>query len=191
MTKRGQRSPEILRASADLFARRGFAGVTVAEIAAQVGISPAAIYRHFTGKDEILAALFDEALDRLVEATGGAPDDPFAELEHRAREHARFVVSERQLAAIRAREERALAEPFRQQLALREQRYVERWETCIRRCHPDLDAAAARGATLAALGALNSVAEWPRKVVQDAEAVEILVRTVCGVVRSLGAQVPR
>ena len=64
------RAARILRASAALFYAKGFHAVTVDEIGAAVDATGAAIYRHFSGKDEILATLFDEALDayRLARA---------------------------------------------------------------------------------------------------------------------------
>src|SRR3954453_6563962 len=51
------RRDQILREAARLFAERGFHGVGVDEIGAAVGISGPGLYRHFPGKDAMLAEL--------------------------------------------------------------------------------------------------------------------------------------
>jgi AcrR family transcriptional regulator len=49
----------ILRASLDLFSQNGFAGTSVRQIAAHVGLKPSSLYSHFEGKEDILSALID------------------------------------------------------------------------------------------------------------------------------------
>ncbi len=69
---RGQgasRRGEILVAAKHLFAEQGVAHVTMRRVAADVGVSPTALYMHFADKDALLAAIaqdtFAELLDRL------------------------------------------------------------------------------------------------------------------------------
>ena len=62
----GDRRDQILDAAAEAFGRRGFDGVTVAELAESVGITAPALYRHFGAKDQILSAVTTGTLDRLV-----------------------------------------------------------------------------------------------------------------------------
>src|SRR6058998_3763722 len=95
------RQQRILDAAAELFFERGFAAVGVDEIGQRAGVTGPAIYRHFSGKDEILATLFDDAIDRLVDATAGEFDDPREELDALVRGHARFVLGERKLAGVK------------------------------------------------------------------------------------------
>ena len=173
--------------SLSLFYERGFDAVTVDEIGERAGISGPAIYRHFSGKHEILGTLFDDALDRLVEATAGEFDDPWQELERLATGHAAFVLAERKLAGVKIREDRSLAEPYRRRLRRRESRYTERWVTCIRGCFPEVTADDARAAALAAIGALNSVAMWPPAVASGENAERVLVTVV---LRGLHALAP-
>lgn len=66
-TRPRDRREQILDAAAEAFGRRGFDGVTVAELAAAVGVTAPALYRHFGAKDEILSAVTTEVLDRLVD----------------------------------------------------------------------------------------------------------------------------
>jgi AcrR family transcriptional regulator len=70
--RRSNRRDEILRAAGDLFHSRGYAGVTLDQIAAVLGISGPAIYRHFAGKQALLIAAVDEAVSLLERAVAGA-----------------------------------------------------------------------------------------------------------------------
>src|SRR5262245_35007192 len=57
-----ERRAQILRAGAQCFGTRGFRGTTTRDIAAAVGITEAALYRHFSGKEAIYAAILDERI---------------------------------------------------------------------------------------------------------------------------------
>ena len=56
------RDRKILDTAAAVFYEKGFHGVGVDELGTRAGLSGPALYRHFSGKDEILATLFNEAL---------------------------------------------------------------------------------------------------------------------------------
>jgi AcrR family transcriptional regulator len=185
-TLRVPRNVQILQVSAALFAERGFASVGVDELGEAAGVTGPAIYRHFKGKDEILATLFDEAIDNLLVVTGGDFDDPFAELEHLVRGHAGFILRERNLASIFVREDRLLAEPYRKRLQRRQRRYIERWTGCLERCYPEQDGAVLTTATYAALGALNSMSTWPERARPEGDTVDTVVATVLGGLHAVG-----
>src|SRR5207253_8578558 len=61
---RSKRSAEtrerILAAATEVFARSGFHGARVADIAEQAGIAYGLVYHYFRNKDDILAAIFSE-----------------------------------------------------------------------------------------------------------------------------------
>jgi AcrR family transcriptional regulator len=180
------RGRRILAEAAKLFAERGFADVGVDEIGRRSGITGPAIYRHFGGKDAILAALFDEALDGLVDASRGVFHDPREELRHRARSHVARLIEDKHLGDVILREDRALSEPYRQQIRARTSAYIAEWVACIRGSFPDLEEDEAVTAAWAALGALNSVTHWPdpalaRSEVPDALA-EFVLRALDGLV---------
>ena len=65
-----KRKAQLLDAAARVFARRGYAGTTTAELAKEAGITEPIIYRHFKGKRELFIA--------LIERTG---EDTIAEWE--------------------------------------------------------------------------------------------------------------
>jgi DNA-binding transcriptional regulator YbjK len=67
----------ILATARELFARKGYPGTSISDIADELGTTTAALYYHFSSKAEILDALFDEPLAayaRFVErASTGRP----------------------------------------------------------------------------------------------------------------------
>lgn len=66
--RRKQKKMErILEASHLLFARHGYQKVSVSEIAAEAGVSPATIYNYFGTKEQLHAAVTVDAMDRQLE----------------------------------------------------------------------------------------------------------------------------
>lgn len=58
---------QILDIAADLFARNGYDGVSLREIAEKAGIKESSLYNHFKSKAEILETLFDEFIKYVPE----------------------------------------------------------------------------------------------------------------------------
>jgi AcrR family transcriptional regulator len=173
------RDTEILNAAADLFRKRGFAAVGVDEIGRTAGVTGPAIYRHFKGKDDILGVLFDEGMDEITRVTSATFDDPREELRYLAQQHAAHVMHNPRLASIWLKEGRSLAEPHRRRYLRRASKYIERWTEVLERCYPDSTADQRDVASRTAIGALNSVDDWPR-VLRTDEHVEWLADIVVG-----------
>lgn len=72
------RKVQIIRAAARAFSERGYYPVGVDEIAAEVGISGPALYRHFTNKYALLVAAAEEGARHLLQVARAA-DDPQGE----------------------------------------------------------------------------------------------------------------
>lgn len=70
------RKREILDAARKLIIRRGSEHLTVRAMAREVGLTEAAIYRHFRSKREVLLFLVDDILDTLVAAVERAASGP-------------------------------------------------------------------------------------------------------------------
>lgn len=65
-----------MRASASIFAERGFDGTTVGALSDATGVPSSTLYYNFEGKQEILAFLLEDWLDRTsVEATEAIATD--------------------------------------------------------------------------------------------------------------------
>ncbi|MFD6451817.1 TetR/AcrR family transcriptional regulator, partial [Nocardia sp. NPDC060220] len=69
------RKMQIMRAAARAFSARGYYPVGVDEIAAEVGISGPALYRHFANKYALLVAAAEEGARGLRDVAAAA-DDP-------------------------------------------------------------------------------------------------------------------
>src|SRR5262245_15422432 len=63
----GERRRQLLTLGARAFARHGYAGATLEQIACRAGISEAAIYRHFASKQALFWAAVAEAPNGLLE----------------------------------------------------------------------------------------------------------------------------
>jgi AcrR family transcriptional regulator len=94
----GNLKEALLRAALELIAQKGPAGFTFAEAARWAGVSPAAPYRHFRDRDELLANIalrgfrqFEQALGRAWDE--GRPDVFFA-LDRLGRAYLDFARSE-------------------------------------------------------------------------------------------------
>lgn len=80
MDERRTNTREQIRTIAlELFARRGYAGTSLREIAERLGVTKAAVYYHFRTKEEILTSLIEDflaQLDELVTWAGEQPPGP-------------------------------------------------------------------------------------------------------------------
>jgi AcrR family transcriptional regulator len=66
------RRDEILRATCDEVAKRGFAHTRAADVAANLGVSTGLIFYHFESKDTLLSAAFAYAAERDLERLDAA-----------------------------------------------------------------------------------------------------------------------
>lgn len=66
---REARQASILRAAATAFARAGFAGTSMEDVAAEAGITKLIVYRHFDSKEELYRDVLARVEDRLREET--------------------------------------------------------------------------------------------------------------------------
>lgn len=84
--------PRIRAAARRLFARHGFAAVSMRQIAREVGVQAGALYLYTPDKETLLADLLREHMDELLAGWTGAdsPGPPLARLEAFVRFHIRF-----------------------------------------------------------------------------------------------------
>jgi len=85
--------PRLRDVALRLFARDGYAAVSMRQIAAEVGVQAGALYLYTADKQSLLFELMQGHMDDLLSAwaASGPPDGPApARLEHFARFHIRF-----------------------------------------------------------------------------------------------------
>lgn len=98
--KPGSRSeitgPRLREVALKLFAREGYAAVSMRQIAAEVGVQAGALYLYTADKQSLLFDLLKGHMDALLEAFAARhviEGDACAQLEHFARFHIRFHVA--------------------------------------------------------------------------------------------------
>jgi len=64
----GERRARILQEAGALFVQRGYAAVSVGDVARAVGVTKAALYHHFPSKDELYTTMMCELLALIAEA---------------------------------------------------------------------------------------------------------------------------
>ncbi len=62
----GNKRERILRAAVTVFAKSGFEGARVSEVAKGAGVADGTIYLYFKSKDELLVSLFEDRVERLL-----------------------------------------------------------------------------------------------------------------------------
>lgn len=152
------RRQQILDTAAELFAARGFHGVSVAELGAACGISGPALYKHFESKDAMLAemlvtiseTLLAEGRHRVADADG-----PREALEALVEWHIRFAIDHRALIVVQDRDWSSLPDEARERVRALQRSYVDVWASELRR-HDTMSPEAARTRAHVLFGLLNS-----------------------------------
>lgn len=88
----------VLGAAAQVFARRGFHGASMEDVAETAGFSKGAIYSNFAGKEDLFLALLDQHVDAKMEAFAAvfeAENTPWGRLDALAAASSPTVASER------------------------------------------------------------------------------------------------
>ena len=85
----------LIRAALELIARKGIAGFTFAEAARFAGVSPAAPYRHFRDRDDLMASVaqrgFEQFEAALARAWDGGRPDAFVALDRLGKAYLEFA----------------------------------------------------------------------------------------------------
>ena len=153
------RRQQILDIAAELFAARGFHGVSVAELGAACGISGPALYKHFESKDAMLAemlvtiseTLLAEGRSRVASAEG-----PREALEALVEWHIEFAIGHRALIVVQDRDWSSLPDEARERVRALQRAYVDVWATQVRRHDSTMSPEASRTRAHVLFGLLNS-----------------------------------
>jgi AcrR family transcriptional regulator len=141
------RRAEILAAAVPLFARDGFANVTNAQIAQAVGLAPSALYRHYSGKVDILVAaclqaagLLAQAVDRSLQRAA-TPHEAVVAL---AAAYVAYSFEHSALNSVAEAEIAGLPADVQRPLIVAQREHVAVWEQQLREARPQLDPRQAR-----------------------------------------------
>ena len=158
----------ILDAAAEMFARKGYEGTTIRDIADAVGMLAGSIYYYISSKEDLLFAVVDETHRdgrRLMEEPPISPDDPLEAIRETVFRHVRFTAENVVRTAVfyddfryLAHERKAAIVEYRRSYELEVAALIGRgqaqgvFKTTV---EPEL-------AAVAMLGFLNSVHQWYR-----------------------------
>jgi AcrR family transcriptional regulator len=117
---------QILQTAADLFRERGYRATTLDDIAARLGMSKASLYTYFRAKEDLLAAISRETIERFtaeMERILRADLPPDERLRRIVRRHVEFVIAHRSFLTVFFSEETNLPARLARALAARKDRY--------------------------------------------------------------------
>lgn len=81
----GSRLPAILDEAARLFAQAGYHDTSIRDIVRATGMLPGSLYCHFASKEDLLVAVYEEGVRRMLDAVSAAigitDSDPWERLE--------------------------------------------------------------------------------------------------------------
>ncbi|MCB1298618.1 MAG: TetR family transcriptional regulator [Microthrixaceae bacterium] len=156
---KADRTAALLAAATTLFAERGFAGVSMEQLGAAVGISGPAVYRHFANKQAVLAAVLRQVSTMLldggqrVRSSTEAVDE---QLRLLVAFHVDFALDSTDVIRVQDRDLASLGAEARHEVRRIQREYVELWVGVLRGLHPDESAERLRIRAHAGFGLMNS-----------------------------------
>jgi AcrR family transcriptional regulator len=161
-TKRPKnRKAQIALVAAELFCERGYHLVGVDEIAAAVGITGPAVYRHFPNKYAVLIHATRElstAIEAAVDAALEPADDPRDQLDRVLTALAALCIERRKVGGLYQWENRYLTPEHRAEFRAGLAALISRVAAPLAQLRPELSTAEARVLTRAAFSAIGSLA---------------------------------
>jgi AcrR family transcriptional regulator len=156
---KADRRSALLDAAARLFAERGYERVTLEEVGGAAGISGPAVYRHFAGKQAVLAAILVDASEGLLEGGRRVVDeatDAGAALHELVAFHVDFALANAAVIRVQDRDLDSLADADRRRVRTLQRTYVELWVGVLGRLEPAAPVAELRARAHAGFGLMNS-----------------------------------
>jgi AcrR family transcriptional regulator len=174
---------QTLAVAHDLFAKRGYATVTMDEVAAAVGVTKPLLYNYFGNKERLYLACMEPAGDALLAAVVGAVDNSATPVEAlRAGIRAFFEFVDRDRGAWRVLFDETL--PVEGGIARRVGEYRTRMTDLVARSLleqiPPAYSVQVEAVSTSLLGAAEALGRWwlRTEALSASEAAELLVRTV-------------
>lgn len=156
---KASRRAALLAAAADLFAARGFYGVSIEDLGAAAGVSGPAVYRHFNGKQAVLGALLVGVSRDLFDggqAVVAESVDARAALGSLIEFQVDFALTNPDVIRVHDRDLGSLSEEDGRNVRSLQRKYVEVWVNVLAQLNPKADKARLRLRAHAAFGLINS-----------------------------------
>lgn len=186
-TRPRDRKQQIIAAASELFHRHGYANVSTGQIAASVGITAGALYRHFEGKQDLLAHALTDVFERSSEIVSRS-DPP--QLEEMVEGLAATAGARRDLGVLWSREVRHLDDARRAHMRSRFFAFRDLFATQLRTVRPELSASDADLLSWCVLGVLTSPS-YHHTPMTDGAMIDLLTRTSLVVVTTQLDPVPQ
>jgi AcrR family transcriptional regulator len=153
----------LLTAAARLFSRRGFHDVSIYDLGGEIGMTGAAIYRHFDSKIAVLEALCDRVLTRTVEhgrqvVESGQSDRDV--LDGLIGGQLDMVLDDRDVLVTYLREMSRLPQQSLRRMRRAQRLHLEEWFHVVSGLRSDLGELQVRALVHAAIGVLHSAAQY-------------------------------
>lgn len=177
-TRPRNRRQLIVEAAGRVFSERGYHAASMEEVAAGVGITAAALYRHFPNKYALFAECADVMVDGLVAALDEVP--PGAPLRDVFTAVTRITIAHRASGGVYRWEARYLSRGDRRRLGAKFGRLVARVEEAVQREYALPDE---RLRAMAALGVIGSITMHHTSIAQR-RAEELLLASALRVAAS-------
>jgi len=184
---RDERMEQTLNEAHALFAERGYAAVTMDEIAGAVGVTKPLLYNYFGNKERLYIACMERGGDALTAAIGAAvaeTDGPGAALAAGVRAFFAFIDSDRAAWAVLFDETLPQVGPVAEQVAEYRGRILELVSDSLLAQQPEDRREAGRieieALSTAMLGAAEAMGRWwlRTKALSAEEAAELLIATM-------------
>ncbi|EFK07169.1 transcriptional regulator, TetR family [delta proteobacterium NaphS2] len=127
MTKKGEKIKEIHGVVTRLFARKGYHNTSMREIARRLGMNQSSLYHYFAGKEDILYALINDAMDdalATLEKICGSNLPPHGKLNEVLSFYTNYYAGDQDRLRLLVNEQGNLGEEYRRILIGKERRYV-------------------------------------------------------------------
>lgn len=155
---KAHRRQALLTAAARLFAERGYSGTSIEDLGAAAGVSGPALYKHFSGKQAMLAAILLDASEGLH--TGGQQVLERATgidaLRALVAFHADFALNNADVIRVQDRDLEQLVDGDRHTVRALQRQYVELWVDVLASLNPAGERSVLRTRAHAVFGLLNS-----------------------------------
>jgi AcrR family transcriptional regulator len=166
--KQQQRFDEIVAAAARVFRREGYDAATLEDVAGALGVRKASLYRYIGSKEDLLYAIVDGALQRMIAANvrwRDGSDDVLEQIQMFLEDHITFVIDNHDPVGVYFADLRALPRARQRALQILADEYRGTLETLVREAIAGRRVDAASNPVLAThglFGIVNYAHRWYR-----------------------------